>query len=223
LPGVQSKRLALIALTGLTLTSQVQGGEALLLNSGPTHLRSGNVPEWEEFAARTPDGRRLDLRFTAQENVSETTLFIRQDDVRQDWLVELNGKRLGNLFLMEADLVHTLAIPPRALKAGENVLSVIPPRVNDDIVLREISITSRPMADVLRETSLAIRVVDKEEGVWLPCRITIVNAHGALAPLAGLSNAPVLAVRPGVVYSGNWPSRHRFARRRLHGVRLARL
>jgi hypothetical protein len=123
----------------------------LLLNSGPIHLRSGNVPEWGEFAARTPDGRRLDLRFTAQPNASEATLFIQQDDVRQNWLVELNGKRLGNLFLMEADLVHALAIPARVLKAGENVLSIVPPRENDDIVLHEIRIVPQPIAEVLRE------------------------------------------------------------------------
>jgi hypothetical protein len=172
------------------------------LNSGRTHLRSGSVPEWEEFAA-TPNGRRLDLRFTAQANTSEATLVIRQDDVRQDWFVELNGKRLGKLFLMEADLVHTLAVPAHALKAGENMLSVLPPRDNDDIVLREISIDPRPMADVLREAALAIRAVDKDTGRGLPCRLTILNAHGALAPLAGLSNAPTLAVRPGVVYTGN--------------------
>lgn len=200
---MQSKLLALIALTGLTLSSQVQGGEALLLNSGPTRLRSGTVPEWEKFASRTPDGRRLDLRFTAQANASEATLFIRQDDVRQDWLVELNGKRLGNLFLMEADLVHSLAILPHTLKAGENVLSVIPPRDNDDIVLRDMSIDPRPMRDALHESALAIRVVDKDTGNGLPCRLTIVNAHGALAPLIALSNAPALAIRPGVVYTGN--------------------
>ena len=174
----------------------------MLLNAGRTHLRSGSVPEWEEFAA-TPNGRRLDLHFTAQANVSETTLFIRQDDVRQDWFVELNGKRLGKLFLMEADLVHTIAVPARALTTGENVLSVIPPRDNDDIELRDISIDPRPMMDVLHEAALAIRVVDKDAGNGLPCRLTIVNAQGALAPLTGLSNAPALAVRPGVVYTGN--------------------
>ena len=172
------------------------------MNSGRTHLRSGSVPEWEEFAA-TPNGRRLDLRFSAHTNASEATLFIRQDDVRQDWFVELNGKRLGKLFLMEADLVHTIAVPAHTLTTGENVLSVIPPRDNDDIVLRDISIDPRPMMDVLREAALAIRVVDKDTGNGLPCRLTIVNAQGALAPLACLSNAPTLAIRPGVVYTGN--------------------
>ena len=201
---MQSKpRVALITLAVLVLAYRLKGAEAWVLNSGPTHLRSGDVPEWEEFAARTPNGRRLDLRFTTQTNASEATLFIRQDDVRQDWLVELNGKRLGNLFLMEADLVHTLAVPAHTLKAGENVLSVIPPRDNDDIVLRDISIVPRPATDVLGETALAIRVVDQHTGNGLPCRLTIVNAHGALAPLVGLTNAPPMAVRPGVVYIGN--------------------
>jgi hypothetical protein len=203
LPDVQSKVRVVVAVIALVLYSHGRGGEGLLLGSGPTHLRSGSVPEWEEFAERTPDGRRLDVRFTAQANATEATLFIRQDDVRQDWFVELNGKRLGKLFLMEADLVHTLAVPAHALKAGENVLSIVPPRDNDDIVLRDIRIDPRPVTNALREAVLAIRVTDKDDGKGLPCRLTLVNAQGALAPLAALSNAPALAVRPGVVYTGN--------------------
>jgi hypothetical protein len=104
---------------------------------------------------------------------------------------------------MEADLVHALAIPARVPKAGENVLSIVPPRENDDIVLHDIRIVPQPIAEVLREAALAFRVVDKDTGNGLPSRITIVNAQGALAPLANLSNAPSLAVRPGVVYTGN--------------------
>src|ERR1043166_172311 len=204
LSGVRSKRrIALIALTGLVLSSRGQIRKGLTLSSAPTHLRSGNAPEWEEFAARTPVGRRLDLRFTAQANAAEATLFIRQEDVRQDWFVELNGKRLGKLFLMEADLVHAIAVPAHALKSGENVLSVIPPRDNDDIVLRDISIDPRPMREALREGALGLRVGDKEAGNELPCGLTFVSAQGPLGALVGLSNAPSLAVRPGVVYTGN--------------------
>src|SRR5687768_11061850 len=68
-------------------------------------LRSGGEPEWAEFADRTPAGKRLDHRFDAQPNKEQTTLFIRQVDVKLDWDVELNGRKLGKLFLMEYPLV----------------------------------------------------------------------------------------------------------------------
>ena len=173
------------------------------MRSGRTHLRSGDVPEWTAFAERTPSGKRLDLRFTTSVNETEATLLIRQDEVRQDWPVELNGRRLGKLFLMEADLVHTLAIPARTLKNGENVLSIVPPRENDDIVLHDIRIDPRPVAQSLHEATLTVRVTDRDAGKALPCRLTLVNAQGALAPLIGLGSVSALAVRPGVVYTGH--------------------
>src|SRR4026209_564816 len=35
------------------------------------HLRSGTAPEWQEFAGKTPDGKRLDVRFNATRNANE--------------------------------------------------------------------------------------------------------------------------------------------------------
>jgi len=42
--------------------------------------------------------------------------------VKQDWAVELNGRRLGKLFLMEADLILAIRIPAGALH-GERICS----------------------------------------------------------------------------------------------------
>src|SRR5882724_13568825 len=78
----------------------------IVLNTRRLHLRSGDRPEWEEFTNQKPDAQRLDLHFDGHQNPREATLFIRQDGVKQDWFVELNGKRLGKLFLMEADVIH---------------------------------------------------------------------------------------------------------------------
>jgi len=201
---VRTKRpAALFPLLGLVWPVLALHAETLVLSSGRTHLRSGNVPEWTEFADRTPDGRRLDLTFMAQSNATEYTLQIRQDDVRQDWVVQLNGKRLGKLFLMEADLVHTLPIPTGRLTNGENTLSITPPRDNDDIFLRDIRIDSRPLTNVLHEATLNVRVTDKATGREIPCRLTVVNEHGTLMPLIAPSNSVTLAVRPGVAYTAN--------------------
>jgi hypothetical protein len=195
----------IVALLVLTIHSAVVAGpdQDLIVNSRRLHLRSGDKPEWDEFARERPDARRLDLHFTAQRNVGESTLFIRQDGVKEDWLVELNGKRLGNLFLMEADLIHNLAIPAEALRDGDNLLSIVPPKVLDDIVLQEIRISSHPAAEAIHESTLHLNVLDQANSGPLPCRLTIVDAKGTLVPLIALTNKPFVAVRPGVIYTGN--------------------
>jgi hypothetical protein len=195
--------LVVTVLTGLLGQVRIPAADALVLNRERVPLRSGTVPEWAEFATSNPGGARLDLRFTAFSNTTEATLFLRQDDVRHDWFVELNGRRIGQLFLMEADLIQTLAVPAGALKNGSNLLSILPPRENDDIVLREIHLDPRPLTDALREAAIQLRVTDSATAKELPCRITIVNEQNALAPLAGLGDASMHAVRPGVVYTGN--------------------
>src|SRR5882672_9316451 len=78
--------------------------KALVLNEKRVRLGTEGAPEWEWFENDPPVARRLDLRFNTRSNTHEATLFIRQDEVRQDWSVELNGKPLGRLFLMEQDL-----------------------------------------------------------------------------------------------------------------------
>lgn len=177
--------------------------QAAVLNSRLIHLRNGEKPEWEDFAALKPEARRLDLTFTAKSNATEATLFIRQNDVRHDWFVELNGRRIGKLFTMEADLVHGVAVPPRLLREGENKLSIVPPRDNDDIFLREIELAERNPFAATAEATLSVRVTEKGAGV--PCRITITDSNGALAALVvtnGLNSNGFLASRPGVVYTG---------------------
>src|SRR4051812_49374244 len=60
------------------------------------YLRSQASPEWSDFP-RQPEGRRLELRFQAGPNSTEWTMRLRQQDVRQTWVVRLNGKELGRL------------------------------------------------------------------------------------------------------------------------------
>ncbi len=104
---------------------------------------------------------------------------------------------------MEADLVHTLSVPVGVLNNGSNLLSILPPRDNDDIVLREIRLDSRRSTDALREAVINVHAVDSATGKGMPCRITVVNEHGTLAPVSGQGDTSLLAVRPGVVYSGS--------------------
>src|SRR5437879_4728672 len=146
------------------------------------YLGTPGDPEWQEFAGKTPHGRRLDLKFAAQANTNESTLFIRQRDVKLDWAVELNGSKLGKLFLSEQDLIQSLAVPAGALRDGENTLSVIPPRERDDIEVGEVKLDSRPLKAALNESALMISVTDDDTQHPLPCRITVADRNGSLFP-----------------------------------------
>jgi hypothetical protein len=56
---------------------------------------------------------------------------------------------------------------------------------------------------VLAEATLSALVTDGQHKA-VPCRLTIVDSRGSLAPLlAPVDNVPNMAVRPGVVYTGN--------------------
>ncbi len=169
------------------------------------HLGRLDEAEWSEPGYRPPDAHRLELAFSGRENWSELTLFIRQDDVRHDWAVELNGRRLGRLFLMEADLVTTLPVPPGALRDGTNQLVVIPPAQVDDIVVGEMWLKPGGTGEAIAESWLNVQVIEEPGGHAIPARITIVDSKGTLVPLTGASNQTpprFAAVRPGVAYIG---------------------
>src|SRR5512142_1843450 len=91
---------------GFSLTAHAG---SIFISDRSHHLRSGAIAEWDEFADRVPEGRRLDLEFQGRSNAEPGTLLIRQDDVKLDWRVELNGKKVGQLFLMESPLTTTFA------------------------------------------------------------------------------------------------------------------
>src|SRR5262245_32825791 len=174
--------------------------------SGPDsrtfHLGVTGQPEWEEFEKLFPHGARLDLPFKGRANETEQTLFIRQDNVkRNDWFVELNGRRLGKLIDQEMPTVCTLAIPRGALVDGENKLSILPPKEPDDALIG-VRLDPRPVAEAVGEAQLQVLVVGAPEGGAIPARVTIVDSSGSLPPLLRASDDP-LAVRPGVVYTGN--------------------
>lgn len=174
-----------------------------LIDSRIYHLRNAAEPEWEEFAAHKPDGSRLDLHFTAAANAAENTLLIRQDNVKFEWTVQLNGRKIGVLEPFEFPLVKAYAISPGGLKSGDNVLSVVPPADHEDILVGEVQLA--PVASPeLCSARLEIEVLDQETGQRLPCRITVVDKRGALAPVEA---AAVLAARQGVIYTGNGRAR----------------
>jgi hypothetical protein len=170
------------------------------------HLRHGDRPEWADFPARA-EGPHLTLRFQATRYQGISTLRIRQQDVKQPWRVLLNGKELERLPPDENDMVLYLPVPAGALADGENTLVVEQiGRVPDDIRVGEIALDDRPPDRVLAEATVEVRVRDADRGVPLPCRITVLNAQGALMTV-GATTGGHLAVRPGVLYTGDGEAR----------------
>lgn len=180
-----------------------QPADAQSLLEHPRHLGIAGQPEWEHFRKDPPIGEALTLSFEARPNDNEFSLLIRQDDVKQDWRVEINGTRIGSLVRMEADLVQVLAVPAGTLRAGANTLRVSSATPSDDVVIRDVRLEPVPVARLLT-SSLRLRVSGGDARP-LPARVTIVDGHGALTPLQAAPGASHLAVRPGVVYGAGGP------------------
>lgn len=195
------------ALTGAMQAASEPGRRGL--DAARHHLGVAGLPEWQEFEGSTPHGRQLDVSFSAVANARENTLFIWQRNVKTTWNVLLNGRKLGVLEALAQPLVLALPIPAGLLKDGENRLSIVrpPSPMLDDIVVGEIALDPRPRAEALAEAALEVAVTDAESGAAVPCRLTLVEAAGdALAPLS-VAPGQRLAVRTGVVYTGDGRAR----------------
>src|SRR5688500_4027806 len=204
--------LVFFSLVALASVPDLTGAEhAVTLNEKRIHLGIPEAPEWEEFAADRAQPGRFETRFHAVATPGEATLFIRQRDVKLEWRVEINRKRVGVLSPMEADLIQTIVVPPGTLTTGENVLAIVPPLEPDDILLHEIILDERPRSDA-HDAIISVRVTSPE-GVPVPARITISDANGVLVPViadsAQLEETEHLAVRPGVAYSSSGEARLR--------------
>lgn len=193
----------------LMLATTSVAADAVVVEPRLIHLRNDPVREWSSFPLAAEAGF-LEARFTAVANTAECVLRLRQQDVKQAWRVQLNGKPLGELVRDEADLVVYLPIKPGMLVAGENVLriesSARGPQSADDIRVGEIRLDMRPAREALAEATLEIEVVDAQTNRPLPARITIADAHGSRHTTAAVSSDK-LAVRPGVIYTADGSAR----------------
>ncbi|HIN94366.1 MAG TPA: hypothetical protein EYN03_01875 [Planctomycetes bacterium] len=174
----------------------------LVLTSSLHHLRNEQTREWSSFPQQA-EANSLDLSFRLPGKPTDSTLRLRQQDVKQIWKVAINGKMIDKLQQDENDMVRYFAVPAKVLQQGNNQLTISTSskRGADDIRVGEISLFDQPRAMVLSEGEVTIRVVDTD-GTKVPCRLTILNQSGALSAV-GAQSSTTLAVRPGVVYTAN--------------------
>ena len=174
----------------------------LVLTSSLHHLRNEQTREWSSFPQQA-EANSLDLSFRLPGKPTDSTLRLRQQDVKQTWKVAINGKMIDKLQQDENDMIRYFAVPAKVLQQGNNQLTISTSskRGADDIRVGEISLFDQPRAMVLSEGEVTIRVVDTD-GTKVPCRLTILNQSGALSAV-GAQSSTTLAVRPGVVYTAN--------------------
>jgi hypothetical protein len=197
---LESMVLMRVLCLSLCLLQAVAVADILIFDESK-HLGTPGVPEWREFAEKTPLGMNLKHVFHAQAFIGAGTLLIWQDDVKSGgWQVRLNGQGLGRLHSYESKVVHRLEVPPGTIKDGSNTLEILGPKMIDDIVLHRAVLLPGMAADVFGQASLEISV--KEDDQSVPCRITVTDADGFLAPLYVAADRN-LAIRPGVVYTLN--------------------
>lgn len=184
----------------LFLISFSARADDLVLQAKRLHLGRAGQFEWDAFKDRAVDAERFEKRFEAKSNAIEHTLRIWQRDVKQTWLVLLNGGKLGSLVNAETAMESVLAIPAGALRDGENVLTIEAPSSLDDIEIGPVSIAAIPVQAALSGATIEVTVTDAETGDGLPCRLTVTRPDGTLQPLRA-EPAGGVAVRVGVIYT----------------------
>src|SRR2546426_3256207 len=90
---LRAAAVSLVAVLIAAVAGEV--GSLRSLDDRTHHLGTPGEPEWQEFVGRSPDGRSLELHFTGQTAAHECTLFLRQRDVKLQWIVQLNGRKIG--------------------------------------------------------------------------------------------------------------------------------
>lgn len=176
--------------------------EPIVLQKSLQHLRQPGPREWNTFPVKA-DADTFTVTFSAKKNNTEHTLHVRQQDVKQNWQIQINGKNLARLIRDENDMIVYFPIAPSMLQDGKNTLTIDTNKgkgPTDDIRVGEISIHPQPMKQVLSEATVTVNV--NENNKPIPARITIVNAKGAMQTVGAESNDH-LAVRPGTVYTSN--------------------
>ena len=197
---------SLLALVFLAAAAVAPAGSSQsverVLDGRMHHLRSGATREWTSFPA-VAEGPSLTLVFEGAANASEQTLRVRHRDLKQSWRVLINGVEIARLPPDENDMITCWAVAPGVLKDGQNELRVTGPAgASDDVMIGEVALIGGPRREVLSEGRLRIVVTDRAGGRSIPSRITLTDERGVMLPV-GTPSGGALAVRPGVVYTGN--------------------
>ena len=180
---------------------RVTAAESRVLDGRLHHLRKDAPREWDSFPEK-PEASHWQLSFDAAATGPQT-LELRQQDVKQKWLVLLNDAEVGQLRVDENDMVVYFELPAGAVKRGRNELRIEQDGgkdIADDIRVGEVVLHEQPLSEVLDDASIELQIESEEDGDVLPGRITIIGDRGHLQSF-GANPGDHRALRPGVLYT----------------------
>lgn len=154
---------------------------------------------WPEVSPK-PEAERLDLSVKTEANTTEWVLGIRQRDVTERCALQINGERIAVIKANVDPQLFFYPIPPRALKDGDNVVSVVPARSRDNMVIGPIHLYKRSLRDVLQLQPVTVTVTDARTGKAVPSRLTITDLNGSPVELFDAQSSHT-AVRVGTLYT----------------------
>jgi len=142
------------------------------------HLGNDETPEWPEAPA-TPEGKRLDLEFSAKPRSGESILWITQRSVDNVWRLKINGKDLGTLKTNNDPADFWYPVPGGTLKNGKNTVAITPEGdPNDDIVLGNFRLVEGSMREALHLQPVTITVLDAATSKPIPSRVNLFRTDG---------------------------------------------
>ena len=153
------------AVAGCVLSVVLPSGQLLaddiVLTDQMHHLRQMEPREWSTFPEKA-EATKLELNFEAKAEARERCLSLRQQDVKDNWTISLNGEQLGKLHINEIDMRVYYEVGFDIVKNGENTLTIECPRGRkaDDIRVGEISLLDRKKRGLLLEATLELSVTE---------------------------------------------------------------
>jgi len=125
------------------------------------HLRQIEPREWSTFPEKA-EATKLELKFEAKAATRERCLSLRQQDVKDNWTISLNGEPLGKLHINEIDMRVYYEVGFDLVKDGENTLTIECPRSRkaDDIRVGEITLLDRKKRGLFSEATIEVTATD---------------------------------------------------------------
>lgn len=195
-----------LLLIGVWPTTVPLCAEERVLESRLRHLRNVDGPrEWSSFSDRA-EATELRLTFEVTDAFVPQTLRLRHRDLKQRWQMHLDDRPLADLPTDENDMTTFWSLPKERMTSGKHELRIgCSAKVIDDVLIGEAALLDRARDAVLADAAVDVTVVDSVKRP-IPCRLTIIDEHGSMMTTAVAADAR-LAVRPGVIYSGDGRAR----------------
>lgn len=187
--------VGLVAWVPLSLFAQSEGRS---LDEAMHHLGDSEITDWPGIAPQ-PEGTQLKLEFESSANAGPVTLKLRHRDVDGRWEVRVNERTVAELRRGREEKDHYYEVPAGTLRAGVNVLEVVPDNPTDDIAIGRVVLHAALRRTVLNLRTLTVRVTDADSQAALPARVIIETIDGTLPQLYA-DNAERVAVREGLLY-----------------------